>query len=289
MPNYGENLSVQSMVAVAKEAESLGFDSIWATDHLLMPRGSGTPYERIYESLTSLSYLAGVTSGIRLGTSALIVAMRNPVVAAKQIATIDALSGGRMVLALGTGWNAKEFSSLGSDFGDRGARVDETIRLLRDLFEGITSFSGSRTGIEFRDAVFDPRPSHKIPIWIGGTSPAAMKRASTLGDAWHPNMSPLDEFSRLVSQFRRLPGAERKEVHVRIGVDSKSTSGEYRGAQGDRRICLSADRSMNSRIRSTLEELRITGVVASTSPTGKTPLEDQIQALRLVKDSFGQG
>jgi probable F420-dependent oxidoreductase len=274
------------MVSVAREAESLGFDSVWVTDHILMPRSSGTPYERIFDSLTALSYLAGVTKRVELGVSALIIAMRNPVIAAKQLATVDALSGGRLALAIGTGWNEKEFSSLGSDFGDRGRRVDESIRIVRELFEGITSFRGARTRMEFRDAVFEPRPTRRVPIWIGGTSQAAMKRASTLGDAWHPNLTPLEDFVRLVSEFRRLQGAEKKAIHVRIGLNARSPAGEYVGAQGDKRICLSADQNANRRIMQTLEELRVDGIVAATSPAGKTPVEEQLDGLRMIRERF---
>jgi len=286
VPNYGDNLSAEAMVAVAGEAESLGFNSVWVTDHILMPRASGTPYERIFDSLTALSYLAGATKRVQLGISALIIAMRNPVIAAKQLATVDALSGGRLALAIGTGWNEKEFSSLGSDFGDRGRRVDESIRIVRELFEGITSFRGARTGIEFRDVVFEPHPTHKVPIWIGGASPAAMKRASTLGDAWHPNLTPLEDFVRLISEFRRLQGADKRAIHVRIGMNSKSPIGEYISPQGDRRISLSANQESNRRIIQTLEELRVDGIVVATSPAGKTPVEEQLDGLRMIRERF---
>src|SRR2546428_9816430 len=89
VPNYGETSTPDAIQRIAVEAEQMGFDSVWCTDHLLMPRNSGTPYERIYESITTLAYLAGVTSKVRLGISSLITAMRNPVVVAKQLATID--------------------------------------------------------------------------------------------------------------------------------------------------------------------------------------------------------
>src|SRR5712692_9868713 len=124
------------------EAESNGFDSIWATDHILMPKNSGTPYERILDSITSLAYLAGVTEKVKLGISSLITPMRNPVVVAKQLATIDNLSGGRVMLATSVGWNEKEFSHLGSNFHNSGKRLDASIRLIRALWRGETCFEG---------------------------------------------------------------------------------------------------------------------------------------------------
>ncbi|MDA4122549.1 MAG: TIGR03619 family F420-dependent LLM class oxidoreductase [Thaumarchaeota archaeon] len=286
VPNYGENLSVDGMLTVAKTAEEFGFDSVWTTDHILMPKASGTPYERIFESISSLAFLAASTNRVQLGVSALIVALRNPVIAAKQLATIDALSGGRLLFAVGVGWNPKEFSNLGSDFGDRGARVDESIRLMRELFEGITTFNGQRTGIEFKDAVFDPRPSHRVPIWIGGTSPAAMKRAATIGDAWHPNISPLEDFRRQVASFRGVTGGSEKPIHVRIGLNPTSTTTEYVGAQGDRRLQFCGDREANRIILNTLEELRVEGIVVATNPTGKASIEDQVEGLKLVRNQL---
>ena len=284
VPNFGDNLSVAGMVMVAKEAEALGFDSLWVTDHMMVQRSSGTPYERILEPLEALSYLAGVTTRVQLGVSSLIIAMRNPLIAAKQLATIDALSGGRLVLAVGAGWNQKEFQTLGFEFGNRGRRVDESIRLLRELFEGITSFRGARTRLEFKDVAFEPRPSHRVQIWIAGNSPAAMERAATLGDAWHPNLAPLEEFAKRVREFRGIQGAEKRGIHVRIALNAKSPVGEYVGAQGEKRVSLSADESMNRRVMATLDELHVDGVVISTNPLGRTTVEDQLEGLRMIRE-----
>ena len=120
VPNYGATSSVEAVSAIALEAEALGYDSVWTTDHVLMPRNSGTPYERILDSIATLAYLAPQTRNVRLGVSSLIIAMRNPAVVAKQLASIDAFSGGRVLLAIGVGWNQREFTSVGSDFHDRG-------------------------------------------------------------------------------------------------------------------------------------------------------------------------
>ncbi|HEX9197178.1 MAG TPA: LLM class flavin-dependent oxidoreductase, partial [Candidatus Bathyarchaeia archaeon] len=99
VPNYGESSSAEALRTVALEAEHAGCDSLWTTDHILMPINSGTPYERIFDSITTLAYLAAITSRVKLGISSLITAVRNPVVIAKQLATIDNLSGGRLMLA----------------------------------------------------------------------------------------------------------------------------------------------------------------------------------------------
>src|SRR5262245_5927560 len=116
LPNYGETCSPESLRQVALASEETGYDSVWATDHVLLSRNSNTPYERILDSIATLAYIAGVTDKVRLGTSSLITAMRNPVVVAKQLATIDNLSHGRVMLATSAGWNENEFRNLGSNF-----------------------------------------------------------------------------------------------------------------------------------------------------------------------------
>src|SRR6266516_1556168 len=182
VPNYGETCSVEALRTVAAEAEKQGYDSIWCTDHVLMPKNSGTPYEKIFESVTTLAYLAATTNRLRLGISSLITPMRNPVVVAKQLATIDNLSNGRLILATSAGWNETEFSHLGSNFHNRGKRLDESIQLIKDLWAGKTHFQSSVLRPKFKDAVFEPTPvQQNLPIWIGGSSQAAMKRAATLG------------------------------------------------------------------------------------------------------------
>jgi probable F420-dependent oxidoreductase len=278
LPNYGETLSVNSLRTVALEAEKLEYDSIWSTDHILMQKNSGTPYERIYDCIATLAYLAPLTSRVKLGISSLIIAMRNPLVVAKQLAAVDAFSGGRVLLAIGAGWNEKEFGYLGSDFHTRGKRVNESIKLIRTLWRGDTKFEGKYT--HFENAVFEPKPtSDKIAIWIGGGSRAAMKRAADLGDAWHPNAAPMEKFRKMIAEFRQL--SPKKDICVRIGLDTKATQSEYLGPQGDRRILLSGNMSENKEILGELEKLGVSYAVLSPNASGKIQLEDQLQTMRL--------
>src|SRR6267378_2507374 len=123
VPNYGESSSPEALRQLALEAEWAGCESVWTTDHLLMPRNSGTPYERISDSITTLAYLAGITKRVKLGISSLIIAMRNPVVVAKQLATIDSLSVGRLMVAIGAGWIKVDPPPVRSNFHGRGKRV----------------------------------------------------------------------------------------------------------------------------------------------------------------------
>ncbi len=214
----------------------------------------------------------------------MIIAMRNPVVVAKQLATIDNLAGGRLMLAIGVGWNEKEFASLGSNFRNRGKRVDASIRLMRELWRGETSFKSRVLGIDFSDTVFEPHPTQRnLPIWIGGTSKAAMKRAVTIGDAWHPNVQPLDQFTKLVADFRAVSlDARTKEICVRIAINTKAEQSEYKSPQGERRIMLSGDEAQNKKILSGLEQLGVSYIVAVPSPDGKASISNQVDAVKTL-------
>lgn len=287
--NYGETASVDGLRIIALEAEKMGYDSIWTTDHILMPVRSGSPYERIFESITSLAYLASITSTVKLGVSSLIMAMRNPVVVVKQLATIDHFSDGRVMLATSAGWVEREFQHLGSNFHDRGRRLDESIRLIRTLWsEGSDAkFEGKRIPHKFSNIMFEPRPIQEhLTIWIGGSSKAAMKRAAKLGDAWHPNVTPLDVFRERVSEFRSLPRAKEKEICVRMALNSKATSAEYISPQGERRLILSGNMNENRKIISELEKLGVTYMLVTPSPDGKVTIPDQVETLRMLAEAF---
>jgi probable F420-dependent oxidoreductase len=289
VPNYGESSSTEALRQIALEAERAGCDSVWTTDHVLMPRNSGTPYERIFDSITTLAYLAGITHRVKLGISSLIIAMRDPIVVAKQLATIDNLSGGSFMLAIGAGWNEREFAHLGSNFHNRGKRVDASIRMVRALWRGETSFKSRVLGLEFSDAVFEPGPVQKhLPIWIGGTSNHAMKRAVALGDAWHPNVQPLDQFEKLVTEFRESsPEARTKEICVRIGINPRAEQSEYKSPQGEKRIMLAGNMAQNKQILSRLEELGVSYMVAVPSPDGKASVSNQIDAIKALSKLLG--
>ncbi len=288
VPNYGETCSTETLRMVALAAEQDGYDSIWCTDHVLLPRNSNTPYERILDSITTLSYLSAVTSRVRLGISSLITAMRNPVVVAKQLVTIDNLSNGRVMLATSAGWNEREFSHLGSSFQNRGKRLNESIRLIRALWNGTPRFESKILSHNFQDAAFDPPPVQKhLSIWIGGSSRAAMKRAARFGDGWHPNVEPLDQFARLVKEFREtLPEARDKEICARIGLNLKAEKSEYVSARGQRRVILSADMTQNRRILEALEGLGVSYTILVPSLDGRATVSEQIEGLKTIGEEW---
>jgi probable F420-dependent oxidoreductase len=184
LPNYGTLGHRDAMVAIAETAEELGFASLWTTDHILLPTTLPDPYGNLLESFTTLSYLAARTERIQLATGVLVLPQRDPLLAAKQAATVHHLSGGRLTLGVGVGWIEQEYRYLRADFHSRGELADEYIPAMRALFEAAApDFHGAH--IDYSDVLFSPKPSVPIRIVVGGTSRAALKRAATLGDGWH--------------------------------------------------------------------------------------------------------
>jgi probable F420-dependent oxidoreductase len=190
-----------SLRSLAQRAEDLGFDSIWVSDHIILPRqvDSFYPYaadgvptfkpdESYYEPLAALNFLAGCTQRIRLGTHVLILPYRNPVLTAKILSTLDVLSGGRVILGAGVGWMEEEFLALGLDtFHERGAVTDEYIQLYKELWtKDEPVFNGKYYQIS--GSGFQPKPVQKPhpPIWIGGHTGPAIRRAAKYGDGWMP-------------------------------------------------------------------------------------------------------
>ena len=186
LPNFGAIAGADAIRRSAILAEALGFDSVWTTDHVLMPASMPEPYGHLVESLIALTAAAAVTERVQLGTSIIVTPQREPVLLAKQLASIDAISGGRLILGAGVGWLEQEFSYLKADYINRGARFDEGLALARALWGGAGSFRGEFTAID--DALFSPYPAAggKLPVWIGGNSAQAIRRAATNADGWHP-------------------------------------------------------------------------------------------------------
>jgi hypothetical protein len=193
------------------------------------------------------------------------------------------------MLATSAGWNEREFAHLGVDFHTRGKRLDESIRLLRKLWAGENpvQFQGRNLPHKIGQAAFRPNPIQKhLTIWVAGSSEAAMRRAIKLGDAWHPNVLPLDAFKPLVERFRSLPGGEEKPICVRIALNTKAEDSVFVGPQGDRRLILSKHMSENEKIVSELTKLRVSYMLVTPSPSGTTPVTDQVASLRAIAEKF---
>jgi len=186
LPNYGKYASKELIVKIAKSAEDLGFDSLWVSDHIVMPDSHKGFGEVFYEPLTTLSFVAANTKTIRLGTSVIILPYRNPIVAAKMLSTLDVLSGGRVIFGIGVGWLKDEFDALSVVYKERGENTDEQIEVFKALWtEDLPDFKGKY--YKFSEIKFFPKPIQKPfpPIWVGGNSDKAIIRAIRSGDGWH--------------------------------------------------------------------------------------------------------
>ena len=213
LPHFRQVASTEAIVAVAQKAEALGFDSVWVSDHIVVPHSAVPRFgEVFFEPITTLAFVAGKTRRIRLGTSVIILPYRNPLFMAKALATIDVLSGGRLIVGAAVGWLAEEFQALGIPFRERGARSDEALRVMQLLWtEAEPEFEGKF--FRFAGIKAEPKPLQKPhpPIWIGGSSPAALKRAAEFADAWHPSHRPIEDIAAGTAQFKALAKARGRD------------------------------------------------------------------------------
>jgi probable F420-dependent oxidoreductase len=208
LPNYGKGSSPDAVRRTTEAAEELGFDSVWTTEHIIVGPEGVDPYGRVYDPLVTLGWIAGWTERIGLGTSIVLVPLHNPMHLAKQVATLQELSGGRFTLGVGMGWHKDEFDFMGVEFEGRGRRADEAIRLMRALWKGEKDFDGQYWS--FHDATSEPYPSQQPEIWVGGSSDRAVRRARELGDAWHPSRgSDADHVRRIKEQYPDLRAIAR--------------------------------------------------------------------------------
>ena len=228
LPNYGEDASPGAIRRTAELDEELGFDSVWATEHIIVGPEAIDPYGRVYDPLVTLGWIAGWTERIGLGTSIVLVPLHNPMHLAKEVATLQELSGGRFRLGVGVGWHRDEFEFMGVPFEHRGRRANEAIRLMRALWSGASDFEGELWS--FHDATAEPHPSPQPEIWVGGSSRQAIRRARTLGDVWHPSRGSDPEHMRRVKEqhpdLRVIPrvAAEQVEEVLDAGAEGAVVS-----------------------------------------------------------------
>src|SRR5690348_3002733 len=192
IPSVRRFASNENIRASILQAERLGYDSIWTIDHIIAPTANAKQFGLIYDPLVVMALAAGLTERIQIGVSVLVLPYRHGVLTARMVASLDDLSNGRIILGVCSGWNEIESKILGLPFEQRGAMTDEWIRVMKELWTNPEpSFSGRFT--QFSDVTMQPGPARKPhpPIWVGGSSPAALRRAAQFGDAWHPiNRTP---------------------------------------------------------------------------------------------------
>ena len=247
VPNNWGIEDPQQVLAFGPMAEELGYDSVWVMDHLfntgyIRERLEGKPY---YHPMSTLSYLAATTKRVMLGTSVLVLPYHNPVELAKYTASLDQISGGRVILGVGVGAMTEEFNALGISMQDRASLTNECIAIMKELWTNPSpSYESKRW--KFNDLLFSPKPVQKphIPFWVGGSSSGAMRRAALRGDGWHPTGVSPEEFSigrREISEMATAAGRDpdsltwslRVEVEAHGGPSSERAAGRARLSGGD--------------------------------------------------------
>ena len=244
LPIWGPAATRGTLLTLARRAEALGFDSVWASDHVVIPFEirSRYPYNAtgdfplppttdFLEPLTVLSLVAGVTERLRLGTTVLVLPHRHPVLAAKMLATLDHLAPGRVILGAGVGWMREEIELLGAPYDQRGAWTDEAIEIMRKCWrdERVSHHGRFFTFPEIGVAPKPPRGT--IPIWIGGHTPRAMRRVAELGEGWHAAFATPDVMKKGLVELKAACAKVGRDpaditLSVRLGLAAKRPASE---------------------------------------------------------------
>jgi probable F420-dependent oxidoreductase len=233
LPNFPAGASPEGIEAGAAVAERLGWSTLWTTDHLLVPDDAADEYGHIYEAILTLAWIGARHPTVRLATSVIVVPQRGAVILAKELATLDSLSGGRVIAGVGVGWNEAEFANLGAGdrFHVRGAYADETIGLWRHLWSGSTEpFHGRFHTLD--DFTFSPLPVQGVglPILVGGRSERALRRAGSLGDGYHSSASSPSQYGGRLPTVRAAAEAAGRPMpwlSARVRVEFEQASSEY--------------------------------------------------------------
>src|SRR5690349_12324375 len=205
IPNFPDGASRDGIEAAAELTERQGWSTVWTTDHVLVPAADADEYGRIYDAILTLAWVGAKYTKVRLGTSVIVIPQRNAVIVAKELATLDALTDGRVIAGIGGGWNEAEYANLGvaDRFHVRGAYIDETVRLWRHLWSGSTEpFKGRFHDID--DFIFGPLPAQgdRLPIVIGGRAKPALERAGRVADGYHSSSTSPKQYADRVPILR---------------------------------------------------------------------------------------
>jgi probable F420-dependent oxidoreductase len=290
LPSSGAEPARLGVPSMARRLEAAGFDSVWVSDHVVMtedtsrsfyPFGDdGSPGWDVtmpwYDALIVLAQAAAVTDRVELGTAVLVLPQRHPVVLAKQVASLDALAGGRVALGVGAGWFREEFEALGVDFDSRGRRFSEWLDLLRRCWQGRPD---GVDGQHYRlpdGVILEPTPARRVPLLIGGVSAIALRRAATQGDGWlglqrTDRLDPEDvatAVQRLRAEAQRI-GRDPAELRVVLRIIGSAGSSDV--------------------VAAAVPALVAAGVHELVVDTDWAAEQDELQVIDRLRDAAGHG
>jgi len=222
LPHIGQKAGPEAIRRAAVQAEELGFADVWVSEHIIVPKDRMYPPSAIFwDPVLTLTWAAAATSRVGLGTSVLVLPMRHPLPLAKELATLQNLSEGRLILGAGVGWMEDEFAALGVPFRERGRRMDEGIQMMRAVWhDDPVSFAAKTIPAVIDDMRMLPKPEKPIPIWIGGTSEPALKRAASL-DGWHGSRCTPEQAKPFVKRLRTARPEPEFAISLRHGWDGR--------------------------------------------------------------------
>ena len=227
LPHIGRKAGPEAIRRAAIQAEELGFADAWSSEHIIIPKGAPPypPSALFYDPVLTLTWAAAFTKKIGLGTSVLVLPMRHPLPLAKELATLQNLSEGRLILGAGVGWMEAEFAALGVPFRERGRRMDEGIAMMRAVWgQDPVSFPARHIPAVIEEMRMLPQPVTPIPIWIGGSSEAALARAIRLADGWHGSRLSPEQATPIIRRLREQRREPEFTISLRYGWDGKDDS-----------------------------------------------------------------
>src|SRR4051812_9456578 len=204
LPHIGRKASPDNIRRAAVQAEELGFDDVWASEHIIVPKDAAyPPSANFWDPVLTLTWAAAATERVRLGTSVLVLPMRHPLPLAKELATLQNLSNGRLILGAGVGWLEEEFTALGVPFRERGRRMDEGIAMMRDVWtKDPVDLHGKYIAAEGKGLTMLPQPVTPIPLWLCGTADAAIERTIRLAEGWHGSGQTPEQTAPIAKRLR---------------------------------------------------------------------------------------
>jgi len=237
LPHIGRKAGPDAIRRAAVQAEELGFADVWVSEHIIIPKGAPyPPSPNFWDPVLTLTWAAASTRRVGLGTSVLVLPMRHPLPLAKELATLQNLSVGRLILGVGVGWLEAEFAALGVPFRERGRRTDEGIAMMRAVWsDDPVSFEAKWIPAVIDNMRMMPKPQKPIPIWVGGTSDPALERALRL-DGWHGSRAMPEQAAPLVKRLRAARPEPEFAISLRTGWDGRDEAALRARLEGYRAV-----------------------------------------------------